>query len=150
MVLMQNIHHRVLIVSSLLIGLFSPISVFSAALDNEPIDNIATRQLHTRSLAASCAACHSTHQVGKSLSKEPTNTPYSSIPYMPLDGIDKTYFTTQMQAFKTGERSSTVMQRHAKGLNAQEITDLAEYFSAQKLGNPLALPSQKLLQSHPN
>lgn len=112
--------------------------VFSAPAN---FTGMADRQLHIRSLAASCVACHSAQQYSAAL---------SNVPYLPLFGMDKTFFITQMQAFKTGERTSTVMHRHAKGLNAQEVSDLADYFAVQKLNKPQALPHQKLLKTHPN
>ncbi|HSI38563.1 MAG TPA: c-type cytochrome [Methylotenera sp.] len=96
----------------------------------EPQTNIAG-QVHTRSLAASCAACHGTNG-------------NSSGNAAKLAGIDSAYFIAQMQAFKSGERASTVMHRHAKGLTPQEIANLAEYFSVQVPSKPSALPSQKL------
>jgi len=136
---MHTISCKSLIVLTALIGLFSPMSVFSepsaSSLES------ATRQLHIRSLAASCAACHSTQQNSAAI---------TNAPYMPLAGMDKTYFLSQMQAFKAGERASTIMHRHAKGLNTQEISDLADYFSVQKLGKAQALPQQPLLKTHPN
>lgn len=112
--------------------------VFSAPAN---LTDMADRQLHTRSFAASCAACHSAQQYSAAR---------SNIPYMPLFGMDKTFFITQMLAFKNGERASTIMHRHAKGLSTQEISDLADYFSVQKLNKPQALPHQKLLKTHPH
>jgi cytochrome c553 len=73
---------------------------------------------HIRTLAASCAACHGTN--GRAVNGGAL-----------LAGLDKTYFIAQMLAFKSGERKSTVMHHHAKGLNADEIETLATYFSAQ-------------------
>jgi cytochrome c553 len=93
--------------------------------------------VHTRSLAASCAACHGTNG-------------NSSGNAAKLAGIDSAYFVAQMQAFKSGERASTVMHRHAKGLTPQEISNLAEYFSTQIPTKPTALPSQKLLRNAHN
>jgi cytochrome c553 len=46
-----------------------------------------------------------------------------------LAGLDRTHFTLQMKAFRSGERSSTVMHRHAKGLTEPEIAGLADYFA---------------------
>lgn len=135
---MQTFSCKSLIVSTALIGLFSPMRVSSASTN---FTEIADRQLHVRSLAASCTACHSTQQPNPAL---------SNVPYMPLFGIDKPFFISQMQAFKSGERPSTVMHRHAKGLSAQEISDLADYFTMQKLGKSQALRQQKLLKMHPN
>jgi cytochrome subunit of sulfide dehydrogenase len=73
---------------------------------------------HTRTLAASCAACHGTN--GNSVGGTPV-----------LAGLDRAYFVTQMQAFRGGGRTSTVMHHHAKGLTEEEIGLLAGYFSAQ-------------------
>jgi cytochrome c553 len=73
---------------------------------------------HLRVLAASCAACHGTN--GNSVGGTPV-----------LAGLDRSYFVLQMKAFRSGERSSTVMHTHAKGLTEEEIALLAEYFSSQ-------------------
>jgi cytochrome c553 len=70
-------------------------------------------------LAASCAACHGTE--GHSQGGTPS-----------LAGLDETYFIKQMQQFKSGERSSTVMMQQASGLTDDEINALAEYFAAPK------------------
>lgn len=74
---------------------------------------------HTQVLAASCAACHGTN--GNSVGGTPV-----------LAGLDSSYFILQMQAFRNGSRSSTVMHHHAKGLTEEETTLLAEYFAKQK------------------
>lgn len=87
--------------------------------------------IHTRTLAASCAACHGTH--GNSQSTTPV-----------LAGLDTTYFLTQMLAFKNGRIDSTVMHRHAKGLTISEINHLADYFSQQKRVSIPAPSSQTL------
>lgn len=73
---------------------------------------------HIRTLAASCAACHGTN--GNALHGNTV-----------LAGMDSAYFTAQMLAFKDGSRPATVMHRHAKGLNVDEINLLADYFSRQ-------------------
>ena len=90
---------------------------------------------HIRTLASTCAACHGTN--GNSVDTTPT-----------LAGLDKGYFTTQMFAFKKGERSSTVMHHHAKGLTDDEITALAQYFSQQKRITSTPLTSQVLEVEH--
>lgn len=61
-----------------------------------------------------------------------------------LAGLEHDYFVLQMQAFRSGERSATVMQRHAKGLTAEEIEQLATYFSQQKR-IPGSLPPAQLM-----
>ena len=89
-----------------------------------------TNFIHIRTLAASCAACHGTN--GNSHSTTPV-----------LAGLDATYFSNQMLAFKNGERTSTVMHHHARGLTDDEIMQLADYFSEQKrISTPSPVPQQ--------
>ena len=75
-------------------------------------------QQHTRTLAASCAACHGPN--GNSVGGTPV-----------LAGLDRSHFLLQMQSFRNGARASTVMHHHAKGLTFEEIEALADYFSVQ-------------------
>lgn len=72
---------------------------------------------HIRTLAASCAACHGVE--GNSVGGTPV-----------LAGLERSHFVLQMQAFRSGGRSSTVMHHHAKGLTESEIEQLADYFAA--------------------
>jgi cytochrome subunit of sulfide dehydrogenase len=92
---------------------------------------------HIRTLAASCAACHGSG--GNSAGITPT-----------LAGLEATYFSTQMLAFKDGSRASTVMHHHAKGLNVEEINQLAVYFSKQKRVPNAAPKTQALKANHDN
>jgi cytochrome subunit of sulfide dehydrogenase len=97
---------------------------------------------HIRTLAASCAACHGTQ--GNSAGSTPV-----------LAGLDSAYFIQQMTEFRSGARSSTVMHRHAKGINVDEINLLANYFSQQKRTSsqpPKAqtLKAQTLKDGHEN
>lgn len=80
-----------------------------------------SQALYTRSLAASCAACHGTD--GAAVAGSST---------APLAGLAKDYFTAQMKAFKTGTRPATVMHQLAKGYTDAQIDQLAVYFSALK------------------
>lgn len=94
---------------------------------------------HIRTLAASCAACHGSN--GNALKG-------NALSAIVLAGIDGAYFTAQMLAFKDGSRPATVMQRHAKGLNIDEINLLADYFLKQKrVANQTPQP-QTLKASH--
>ena len=120
-----------------IIGLFSPMIVCAAGAD------MAASDVHIRSLAASCAACHGTQ--GNAVSAD---TGIDSTPA--LAGTSKNDIITKLQAFKSGEKSSTVMHHHAKGLSADEITALAEYFSLQQAGSTPVLTSQKLRDNHAN
>lgn len=92
---------------------------------------------HIRALAASCAACHGTN--GNSVGQAAK-----------LAGVDKSDFLTKMLAFKSGERSATVMNKHAKGLKVGEIEALAIYFTAQTPRLPTTLTSQTLNKNHEN
>jgi sulfide dehydrogenase cytochrome subunit len=138
-IIMRKFSFFALIVISF-IGLFSPMIVLAEPSAETLITLTPERQLHTRSLAATCAACHSTNQKNSA----------SNAIFMPLYGMNSTYFISQMLAFKSGERASTVMQRHAKGLSGEEISDLAVYLTALRLRDPQPLPQQKLLKTHPN
>ena len=95
--------------------------------------------LHIRTLAASCAACHGSN--GNAVKG-------NALSAIVLAGIDGAYFTAQMLAFKDGSRTATVMHRHAKGLNIDEINLLANYFAKQKRIASQVPPSQTLKASH--
>lgn len=125
-----------MITSAVIIGLFSPMIVCAA-------DSVAADNVHIRSLAASCAACHGTQGNAVSVSNN-----IDSIPA--LAGVSKADMIAKLQAFKSGERSATVMHRHAKGLTAEEITALAEYFSMQVPRSSMTLKPQKLRADHAN
>lgn len=83
----------------------------------------------TRTLAASCAACHGPD--GNSLGGTPT-----------LAALNQDYFIQRMQGFKDGTISATVMHQHAKGLTTEEITALASYFAQQPRKAADAAPQQ--------
>ncbi len=120
-----------------IIGLLSPMIAFSADTDKAAFD------VHIRSLAASCAACHGTN--GNAL---PAVSSQETTPA--LAGIEKSEIIHKLQAFKSGERSATVMHRHAKGLTSNEITGLADYFSIQQPKQIILLKPQKLQADHAN
>ncbi len=126
-----------MIATALIIGLFSPMIVYAADI------SAAAYQVHIRSLAASCAACHGTQGNAVSPSSSVVSTPK-------LAGVSKADIIAKLQAFKSGELPATVMHRHAKGLTADEITALAEYFSMQVPHTPVTLESQKLRADHAN
>jgi cytochrome subunit of sulfide dehydrogenase len=83
------------------------------------VPNIVMADTHIRTLAASCSACHGPD--GNSVSGTPV-----------LAGLERNHFVLQMKSFRNGERSSTVMHHHAKGLTEPEIEQLADYFAAVK------------------
>ena len=95
-------------------------AVLSLALGFVACSASAQEKLTPASLtAASCAACHNTQ--GRSVEGTPV-----------IAGIPREQFITAFKEFQSGARKATVMHRHAKGYNDQEIELLADYFSAQK------------------
>lgn len=128
----SNIDNAMIKAFFIAISIVSPVCAMSA----EALQSVdAAQSSHIRVLAASCAACHGTqgNSVGITLS---------------LAGLDAGYFVTQMLAFKQGERSSTVMHHHAKGLNIDEINALATYFAGQKRQASIAPAPQQLKDTH--
>lgn len=121
---------------SIFIGLSALTFTTSVARAAEVISSPETlsNTPHIRTIAASCAACHGTN--GNALNGNAV-----------LAGMDGAYFTAQMFAFKDGSRPATVMQRHAKGLNVDEINLLADYFSTQKRV-PGQAPKTQTLKTH--
>ena len=125
------------------IRLFGFAIIFSLAMPTHADETSAVKadtsnqykNIHIRTLAASCAACHGTQ--GNSHSITPV-----------LAGLDTTYFSTQMLAFKNRSQSSTVMHHHAQGLTDDEINQLSYYFSQQKrISTPSPTP-QTLKANH--
>jgi cytochrome subunit of sulfide dehydrogenase len=77
--------------------------------------------LRTRALAATCAQCHGTdgHAVqGEALIR--------------LAGLPQDYILTQLMAFRSGQRSATIMHQITRGYSQEQLETLAVYFSAQK------------------
>ena len=75
--------------------------------------------LATRSLAATCAACHGTD--GRAV---------SGAGMAGLRGLDRQYLQSQLTAFRDGTRPATVMHQIAKGYTPEQIDQLAAYFAA--------------------
>lgn len=132
---MVNMKHphpiKLIALTCILAGL--PLMGWSAEVTNTA--TLLPTPLHIRSLAASCAACHGEH--GNSVGITPS-----------LAGLDVGYFTTQMLAFKNGSRPATVMHRHAKGIQEDEIQALAQYFSQQKRVTATPAPAQAFRADH--
>jgi cytochrome c553 len=115
------------------IGNATEVSVFSAE-----------QNTHIRALAASCAACHGTlgNSVGNNSATDASNA--NAV----LAGIDPAEFTNKMLGFKDGSRKATVMHHHAKGLNVEEINQLAVHFSQQKRVAKSPIKSEILKAEH--
>lgn len=69
-------------------------------------------------LSASCEGCHGPH--GRSPGAIP-----------PIAGKSTDYLREAMEAFRSGDKDATVMDRHMKGYSEEEIRLIAEYFSKQ-------------------
>ena len=77
--------------------------------------------LNVRSLAATCAACHGTD-----------GRVAGNAGVIALAGLPRDVLATQLRAFKSGTRSSTIMGQLSKGYSEVQIDQLAAYFSAVK------------------
>jgi cytochrome subunit of sulfide dehydrogenase len=76
--------------------------------------------LRERSLAATCAACHGTD--GRAI---------AGAAWPALAGMPAAQLSAQMKAFKSGQRTGTVMPQLAKGFSDAQIDRLAAWFAAQ-------------------
>ncbi|MDP1658663.1 MAG: class I cytochrome c [Methylotenera sp.] len=113
----------------------------------------AEQNTHIRALAASCAACHGTlgNAVGNNSGGNAAGTNSATDTNganAVLAGIDPAEFTTKMLGFKDGSRKATVMHHHAKGLNMDEINQLAVHFSQQKRVAKSPIKSEILKAEH--
>lgn len=96
------------------------LSVLSTAAIADPISGGDEAAGKTKS--ATCAACHGA--TGDSQNAQ----------FPKLAGQSPVYLIKQLQAFKSGARTSPVMAPQAAGLSEQDMKDLAAYFAAQKPG----------------
>jgi cytochrome subunit of sulfide dehydrogenase len=69
--------------------------------------------------ATSCSGCHPARATADS-------------PVPPIRGRDSAEIVAAMQAFRSGERSSTVMGRIAKGFSEDETRAIAAWLAAQR------------------
>ena len=111
---------------------------------NEVFVSEAQQNNHIRALAASCAACHGT--LGNAVVN--SNRSIADEGNATLAGIDVEEFKTKLLGFRDGSRKSTVMHHHAKGLNLDEINQLALHFSQQKHIVTAPLKPQTLKAEH--
>ncbi len=73
-------------------------------------------------IASTCYTCHGTYGVSP-----------GSIP--PIDDISAERMISTLQGYRSGQRASTVMGRHASGYTDEEIREVAQYFgNLQKRG----------------
>jgi sulfide dehydrogenase cytochrome subunit len=72
-------------------------------------------------LAAMCAACHRLDGRDRGIPS--------------IVGLDQQKFTHLMEAFRSGKRSSQIMNVVARSLSTEEIAALAAYLGAQQEGS---------------
>ena len=70
-------------------------------------------------LAHTCAGCHGTHGA--------SNGPAAPT----IGGLSEDYMIEVMEAYKSGDRASTIMGRIAKGYSDEEIAAMAKFYAAQ-------------------
>lgn len=107
---------RTLLIAS---GIAASCWLASAAHAQTPTAGPSATPDAARLLASGCASCHGTGGRAEAGA-------------MMLAGLDRTYFTQQMQAFRSGARPATVMHQIAKGYTDADIELLAGYFAAQR------------------
>lgn len=98
---------------SMIVGLLA-LAGSGSALAGEAVDILLAGQR----LAASCSACHGTdgRTVGDALPA--------------LAGQPKEALVASLQAFKSGQRESTIMRQIARGYTDRQIEQMAAYFAA--------------------
>jgi cytochrome c553 len=72
-------------------------------------------------LAAMCAACHRLDGRDRGIPS--------------IVGLNQQKFTDLMEAFRSGKRSSQIMNVVARSLSTEEIAALAEYLATRKRGS---------------
>jgi len=109
-----------------------------------PSDAQAAGMAPASMLANTCNACHG-----------PDGSTYG--PATPsIAGTNMEYIVDTMQAYKSGERASTIMGRIAKGYTDDEIMAIAKHFASQKLvrqveqktDDKLAMKGQELTRKY--
>ena len=81
----------------------------------------AAPDLATRSLAATCAACHGTD--GQALADEG---------FARLAGMPAADIVARLRGFRDGSRPATVMHQLGKGYSDAQIDALAAYFASRR------------------
>lgn len=72
-------------------------------------------------IASTCYTCHGTHGIST-----------SNIPS--IDYIQSARMIDILKSYRSGQRVSTVMGRHASGYTDDEIVEVANYLGSQKRG----------------
>ena len=86
---------------------------------------------YARSIAATCTTCHGIE--GRSAGGVPPS----------LAGQDKDHLLRQLLDFKSGRRTATIMQQHAKGYTDEQLELIAGYFAGTKASPGAAVPAAR-------
>ena len=82
---------------------------------NASAQDIQAQRLYAQSLAATCANCHGTNGV---------SAPGATMPV--INQLTSSAMYEQMQAFKTGARTGTIMPQLAKGYTDEQLKIIAD------------------------
>jgi cytochrome c553 len=85
--------------------------------------SLATAQAASSEPPAGAAACSGCH---------PAHTGVVETPVPRLAGRNAADIVAAMQAFRSGQKPATVMDRIAKGFTVEEIQAIADWFAAQR------------------
>jgi sulfide dehydrogenase cytochrome subunit len=77
--------------------------------------DIQAQRLYAQSLAATCANCHGTNGV---------SAPGATMPV--INQLSSSVMYEQLQAYKTGARTGTIMHQLAKGYTDEQLKIIAE------------------------
>lgn len=88
--------------------LFLCLASLSIAAEYDPVKG--------KMLSLSCASCHGTDGKSEAI------TPY-------IAGMGKANMYQILLDYKTGKKTDTMMQKHAKGFSDEELEQIAYYFS---------------------
>ncbi|MCK5897028.1 MAG: cytochrome c [Cocleimonas sp.] len=132
---MKKMLPKALLLTSLAFG----ISMSAFAADDKKKAPEVMSGASASMLADTCAGCHGVNGVSKG-------------PAMPsIAGMSAEYLTTVLQAYKSGEAASTIMQRITKGYSDEELAQVAEVYSkktaakaGQEFDEKLAKKGKKL------
>lgn len=102
----------------LLLATAATLGIFSSAQADVFVNGDADAG---KTKAAACAACHGADG----------NSAISANPK--LAGQNAKYIVSQLQYFKSGERTNPIMQGMASALSEKDMADIAEHYAAQKV-----------------
>lgn len=106
----------------------SSLTLVAGILTTPPLFAAASSEI----LGEACAGCHGTN--GLSLSPMPR-----------IAGMNKEYLVKTMKNYQAGERTSTIMERLAKGYTEEEFAAIGEFFASKTWETPAQEVDPKLV-----